>query len=480
MSEISVEHINRMTVEERRSVACDPAASADVLTHLAVDKSPVVREAVAANRRTPPGVLSDLAHDSRHAVQIAVASNVSTADWVLEKIERSGNDLVAQAARTALSDRREAEVTEHRARMRLARDPTTSPEVLDQLGRTYNFGPLWHEVRLAIAANPSVRPATLDWMSGGDGSVSWMVHDRVCEEVARASACSAQTLRRLSGSRSWRVRAAVAGNVHTPTDVLETLVRDRPIAVRKVVAANPAASEKCLRYLADAPREDIVCTAAQNPSLPTEVLLTFSRDRRVAVQRAAMRNPSMPLRALEIVAKGEGFDIGARCEAVANPSMTSVEVLRAFSQDQHFMSSVAVNPSTPQDVLENLSTNRDLVVQILVAGNASTPAHVVERLSRSEEVLLRLAVAERQETSAEMLTRLSRDADSTVRCAVAKNSRTPAEALSNLCADEDYRVCEAAQNTVVQLRARGTSMGDAQEEMQEDEQAEERSAGLAR
>jgi len=87
----------------------------------------------------------------------------------------------------------------------------------------------------------------------------------------------------------------------------------------------------------------------------------------------------------------------------------------------------AENPSTPPEILSQLSKDEDATVRRFVAMNSSTPPEILSQLSKDEDASVRWYVAGNPSTPPEILSQLSKDKDTGIRCNVAKNPSTPPE-----------------------------------------------------
>ena len=70
---------------------------------------------------------------------------------------------------------------------------------------------------------------------------------------------------------------------------------------------------------------------------------------------------------------------------------------------------MAVNASTPPDVLNELATDEDKDIRKVVAGNANTAVEVLDRLAEDDNWGVRWAVAGNTNTRGEALNRLATD-----------------------------------------------------------------------
>ena len=125
-------------------------------------------------------------------------------------------------------------------------------------------------------------------------------------------------------------------------------------------------------------------------------------------------------------------------EVALNPSTPSELLHWLFENTQKFgiLSAIAENPNTPADDLTELSKHRDINVRAHAASNPSTPKH--ERLAQilldAEDQFTRreLALCSRDP---EILRKLATDPSAHVREGVTLNRRTPADVLKLLVTD---------------------------------------------
>lgn len=253
--------------EVREALAKNRAASPEILTVLATDRSDDVREVVARNHSTPTAALVTLAGpDQAPDVRAAVASNRTTPPEVLTILAHN-----------------------HEFSQRVAQNPNTSPSTLTALGVAPD-----RRTRIHVAGNLATTP---------------------------------EALTSLARDPEVGVPRAVAGNRCTPPEVLVVLAH---AGFRMEVAGNPAAPPEILATLADDTDRDVRKRVLWNRSTPQEVLAVLALDGcvRIPTRRTEGPAPVAPTwatvvapygRAVEEVAWSlvrEGFD-GTLEEVVA-------------------------------------------------------------------------------------------------------------------------------------------------------------------
>lgn len=190
VSEQAKTYIRAEGVEARRDTiksftSSDSSALAALLTRMADDHAPEVRELVGGNPKTPQAVLDRLADDPNGYVRWEVAHNFCSPTKALQ---------------------------------RLAYDPVK-------------------EVRSGIAMNPHTPTSALAVLAGD-------IVRAVREAVAGNIRAPQGILLQLAGDRHWRVRFSLAGNTAVPETLLLVLATDRHADVRQAALENPSFPQK--------------------------------------------------------------------------------------------------------------------------------------------------------------------------------------------------------------------------------------------
>jgi hypothetical protein len=138
---------------------------------------------------------------------------------------------------------------------------------------------------------------------------------------------------------------------------------------------------------------------------------------------------------------------------IAKDPSTPVDILVQLSQDEDWRvrNRVAENRNAPAEALSILShyliEDKGDDTREWVAGNTNTPVDVLVLLSQDEDWRVRRYVSSNCNTPIDTLVRLSRDESRWVRERVAENPRTPVETLVRLSQDGSLSVREEVART---------------------------------
>lgn len=114
----------------------------------------------------------------------------------------------------------------------------------------------------------------------------------------------------------------------------------------------------------------------------------------------------------------------------------------------------ANDPNTPVQELRSIATTSSCQMLLSsLAGNPSTPQDTLERLCRHREADVRSSVADNPSATKQMLEELALDEHPDVRFALAENHNTPAHILYMLLDDENPYVAVRAEVTIDRLKA---------------------------
>lgn len=152
------------------------------------------------------------------------------------------------------------------------------------------------KVESMIAMNLSLRTSVYEPLKGKSEEMSYLLeqlaHSQSMEArwaVAKNPHTSLEVLTLLSKDKINLVRALVACNPRTPTEILEDFFTDEKI-VRDGLSGNPNTSEKLLDTLADDSDKMVRLRVAENPSTSKATLEKLTQDSVVDVQKAALKN----------------------------------------------------------------------------------------------------------------------------------------------------------------------------------------------
>ena len=225
----------------------------------------------------------------------------------------------------------------------------------------------------------------------------------VREDLARTTN-SAELLEIYAYDPNQRVRCAVAGNVHTPSDVLEELVDD-PF-VRKTVLSNP--------------------------NTPTELLVQYSHDQAAGTRCAVANNVKTPSEILDELANDPDFSV--RCN-VARNSNTSPEIIKQLSRDpDHWLRRLAVAnknfPKVTTDDLPDYADNPEALRKLVM--DRKTSADVLQQIQTGNYQEAHRALAQSRRTPSDVLTQLASERDYYVQYYLVRNPKLPKAAMMQL------------------------------------------------
>lgn len=203
----------------------------------------------------------------------------------------------------------------------------------------------------------------------------------------------------------------IARNPHVPLDVLRELAQSDNFFVRRSAAANPALPVDILLTLSE--------DASRPPDHPERDRYWQERDLET-IQEVATSNPSLPMDRLVALAT-QHPDYAAK-----NPAAPAF-LLAHLAAHPASVIAVTQHPNTAADTLHQLAMASNLSVRRALAKRSPLAPTLLQRLAADEDWQVRSQVADRPDLSREFLTQLSQDPDPRVRERVAKNPATPAE-----------------------------------------------------
>lgn len=232
---------------------------------------------------------------------------------------------------------------------RVAEDPATPPERLDELSR--HLDP---RVRAAVARHPRAPEDTLRRLAATDESAAADVLDNPSLPAALWPVLA-------DTGKSW-ILEKIAGSPQAPPAVLRTVAA----RVARRLADDYEGDEDDF----DASDVDGVLEAlAGNRATPSEVLAEVAR-----LNRGRVRSE-----------RGD-FDEALARHPSAPPALLAQ---LAASEDDSAREAVAAHPRTPPEVLESLAADREWSVREAVAAHAAAPPETLKRLGGDEDSSVR-------------------------------------------------------------------------------------------
>ena len=437
-----------------------------ILTYLANDPNPNVRQILSKKTEIPLNIISQLAEDSNDNVRKTVAENESTPTSILELLSVDSNAEVRSAVaknkssppdvlRQLAKDRAEvggkimSNITRVPICCYVAQNESTPPDTLDELSKDLNA-----DVRESVAWNKSAPVDALRRLSKTgisetskeasnpnfierfyqnalNRSPSLLNSDisvLIRSGVASNESTPPDILRQLSKDPDGKVRSYVAKNKSTPLDVLMQLAKDSDEAVQSTLAESDLKSPELVQQLLKTQWNTVIATIAENESTPVDVLKILSTN------TDTYRSGVIFFRPYRVI----DYPI---CLAVAKNKSTPDDVsARIFSQlandpDVFVREAVAECKSTPPDILSRLSEDSEVRVRVRVSKNESTPPGALRQLFWDSEDSIRVNIAANKSTPPDLINQLVEDSDANIREAVAKNESTPIKALQQLAQD---------------------------------------------
>jgi hypothetical protein len=279
--------VDGLSEDELSNIIMDKTVNPGVLRHLALTLNEDVLSAAAENPLTPIEVLETLATHKNKDVQSCVAGNLSTPLSVLEILSVDPDGFV---------------------RYSVGRNPKTPAAVLE----TFALGTDW-ELRQAVAGNPSAPPKVLTTLGEDD-------NERVRCAVAWNLSTPIETLYILSHDNDEMVLSGIRHNPYTPVENLDAKVKsavaeglaecvymenDNAVSNYGVLTLlhNVNVSPGLLLEYAVHENEHLRKHAAQNWSMPIEMLVQLALDEDEVVVEAVAGNPSTPIKTLVALTK---------------------------------------------------------------------------------------------------------------------------------------------------------------------------------
>jgi hypothetical protein len=164
-----------------------------------------------------------------------------------------------------------------------------------------------------------------------------------------------------------------------------------------------------LAALADAPSREVRSLIAENPSMDPETLGKLLKDREPGVRAYLGLNPNTPRWALLQLRNDP--DPNVKWGIARNPNWTQEDLLGMYEQKTASPILIAGNPSTPKDLLQELSKSKDHGVQIALANNPSIDVVIVQRLVEEGDSATKKMLVDNPATPRDVVEALAKGSD---------------------------------------------------------------------
>ena len=453
-------------------VAANPGTPSNVLNdlpwHDAIGSNDV-RKALAANPNTPPRVLSNMSNFIFSDVTNLVAANPST----------DKKDLVRLSKKQDLSPYRDYDSTERKQyalnRINVAGNPSTPLNTLEELLAEGD-----PSIKLAIASNPSATNKMLNKLAkdeDADVKLAAYTNPRYnllssldinpdnlqffLEDTLPVS--QAETDESLFSTAFQRIEAlsALACRSDLPEFWANFILKKTDSMVRAIFATNSDITQREIALLSRDVSPLVRKKIAERNDIQSGVLKTLINDRNSDVRKAAKNNPN----GIGLIAHNNFLEDLENERVLAGNPDTNMSVLREIfrnSSNNYTLSLIALNPSTPKDVLlqfakqgkqiKSIAANESITGEIIeiilpqmkrdekfiLLGNPSAPRFFLEENADPKKTdSCQKAIASNPATASELLDIFAHEGSETLRVCVASNPSASQDTLNFLASDAD-------------------------------------------
>lgn len=349
----------------KAAVARNAFTPVNVLAELAQDRSVEVKTAVAKNASTPVNVLAELAKDPSFDVKTAVADNKATTADILqllagdpELVANDSNKKLAHAlilkkklpieTRMSLFNLLDGEVALQA--LELAGDLDTPPELLRKIGSSYHGHVFHDDVMMLVAANPSTPSDVLEKLAHNPSNTYVSI-------VAMNPSAPASLLSGIYKNFKGSPISALSINPSTPPEILESLAvesmaEDGDKDICWNIVGNPSTPGSVIEMIYRQKETNPIDVAGENNNRSNEDEIAPSFVWRI------IKHPNLPDSVYEEILHRHSVFMGMQ---LASQDSTSESLLKQLAKedDADVRWFVALNPSTSDDVLEELSNDQE-------------------------------------------------------------------------------------------------------------------------
>jgi hypothetical protein len=168
-------------------------------------------------------------------------------------------------------------------------------------------------------------------------------------------------------------------------------------------------SPRVLAMLSDAPSREVRSLLAENPSIDSETMDKFLKDHEVGVRAYLSLNPKTPRQVL--VQLRSDPDPNVNWGVARNPNWTAEDLRKMYAEKSASPVLIAGNPSSPKEILEELSRSKDHSVQTALANNPSIGVGIVKWLLQEGNSATKKMLVDNPATPREVVEALAKDSD---------------------------------------------------------------------
>ena len=343
-----IELANSYNETVRQYVAKNPNTPHRVLMQLANDRKKNIREKIARNSNTPQYILKKLANDRNEDVRAGVASNSNIEIYLLNKLALDKDDYV---------------------RNHVARNKKTSPEIIE---------------RLCFDENIQVRYLAI-----------------------KSQKLAISILKQLAQDKDDLIRVSVAENINTSLDLLNELIKDNNIEVRCAAALNSNLNLNIaikilnktieeLRQVDSSLNKDIRQSIAFDENVPLIILENLIDDKDVVIRKAVAANPNTPVSILKQLAATDD-DIEVFWTILRHPKCSInlkriiFDRLSQYRKPSLARLTVLLNNYADSKLLACNVNSTCWLERYAISQNAQTPTRTLKKLVEDANYIVRAA-----------------------------------------------------------------------------------------
>ena len=194
----------------------------------------------------------------------------------------------------------------------------------------------------------------------------------------------------MSGDADESVQEALAGNSHTPPDVLRKLLA-LSLQTKRALAGNPSIPEDVARALTESDDEFVLRAIAANSALPVDCARRFLADSRFEVRAAAVTNSAIPVEEIAVLLDDPEVSIRQHLAKRVPHPLLLPRLLADSSAD--VVEALARNGRLDAATCETLSRHPSAKIRAAIVQNPVTPLENIRALFDCKEEPVVTAIA---------------------------------------------------------------------------------------